>query len=110
MNTPITTSNEPIHFSSHPGSRKICTVLWLRFSGFQDACEILLVNPVQVRHQVPGKLNGLFIQHLPIALSPSAVTTRSVLLNPAGLSLPSFLLTSKSSSSSPIGSPIIFQP
>src|SRR6266550_6884628 len=110
MNTPITTSNEPIHFKSHPGSRKIWTVLWLRFSGFHEACEILKVNPVHVRHQLPGKLNGLFIQHEPVAVSPSAVLTRSVLLNPAGLSLPSLRFTSKSSSSSPIGSETVFQP
>src|ERR1700736_471592 len=43
-------------------------------------------------------------------LSPSAVETRKVLLNPAGLSLPSLRFTSKSSSSSPIGSGRIVQP
>src|SRR6266496_6596049 len=110
MNTPITTSKEPIHFKSQPGSRRICTVLWLRFSGFHDACEILYVNPVHVRHQLPGKLNGLFIQHEPMAVSPSAVTTFRVLLNPAGLLLPSLRFISKSSSSSPIGSETVFQP
>src|SRR5213594_3294032 len=110
MNTPITTSKEPIHFNSQPGSRKICTVLCPRFSGFQEAWDILYVNPLHVCHQRPGKLNGLFIQHAPVAVSPLAVTICSVLLNPAGLSLPSFRFTSKSSSSSPIGSPITFQP
>src|SRR6266571_7814098 len=110
MNTPITTSSEPIHFNNQPGSRKIWTVLCPRFSGFHDACEILYVCPVQVRHQAPGKLNGLFIQHEPVAVSPSAVTTRSVLLNPAGLSLPSLRFTSKSSNSSPIGNGSVFQP
>src|SRR6266571_1445336 len=110
MNTPITTSSEPIHFNNQPGSRKIWTVLCPRFSGFHDACEILYVCPVQVRHQAPGKLKGLFIQHEPVAVSPSAVTTRSVLLKPAGLSFPSLRFTSKSSSSSPVGNPITFQP
>src|ERR1700730_15209094 len=43
-------------------------------------------------------------------LSPSAVETRKVLLNPAGLSLPSLRFTSQSSSSSPIGSGRIVQP
>jgi len=52
----------------------------------------------------------LFIQHAPVAESPSAVTMRSVLLNPAGLSLPSLRFTSKLSSSSPIGSETVFQP
>src|SRR4029453_8574867 len=110
MNTPTTTRSEPTHFNSHPGSRKIWTVLCPRFSGFHDACEILYVNPVHVRHHSPGKLNGLFIQHEPVAVSPLAVTTRKVLLNPAGLSLPSLRFTSKSSNSSAIGRGTAFQP
>src|SRR5579864_7952745 len=110
MNTPTTTRSEPIHFSSQPGSRKIWTVLWPKFSGFHDACEILNVSPVQVCNQLPGKLNGLFIQHEPVATSPSAVVTRNVLLNPAGLSLPSLRFTSKSRSSSPIGNGIVLKP
>src|SRR5437868_11120650 len=110
MKTPATIRSEPIHFSSHPGSRKICTVLWLRFSGFHDACEILKVSPLQVRHQALGKLKGWFIQHCPVAVSPSGVETRKVLLNPAGASLPSLRVTSKSNNSSPIGSGTLRQP
>ena len=72
--------------------------------------EILKVRPDQVRHHSPGKLNGLFIQHWPVAVRPSALATRTVLLNPAGLSLPSFRCTSNSSNSNPIGSGICFQP
>src|SRR6478672_5619967 len=85
-------------------------VLCPRLSGFQDACDILYVSPVQVRHAAPGKLNGLFIQHCPAAVWPSLPVTRRVLLKPAGLSEPSFRCTSKSVSSRPIGSGICFQP
>ena len=71
---------------------------------------ILNVSPVHVFHIAPGKLNGWFIQHCPVAFSPSGVLTRTVLLNPAGLSLPSLRCTSKSRSSRPTGSGICFQP
>src|SRR5207249_7696169 len=43
-------------------------------------------------------------------MSPSAVTIRKVLLNPAGLSLPSLRFTSKSSNSTPIGRGTVFHP
>src|SRR5204863_4218709 len=46
----------------------------------------------------------------PVAMSPSAVTIRKVLLNPAGLSLPSLRFTSKSSNSTPIGRGTVFHP
>src|SRR6267378_7230165 len=110
MKTPATIKSEPIHFSNHPGSRKICTVLWPRFSGFHEACEILKVSPLHVRQHPLGKLNGRFIQHCPVVVSPAAVETLSVLLNAAGASLPSLRATSKSSNSSPIGSAIVRQP
>src|SRR3954470_10380958 len=110
MKIPDTISRDPIHFKSQPGSRRIWMVLCPIFSGFQEACDILNVSPVHVRHHSPGKLKGLFIQHCPWPICPSGVVTRTVLLNPAGLSVPSFRWTSKSSSSKPMGSGICFQP
>src|SRR2546430_4805360 len=110
MKIPETTRSDPIHFKSQPGSRKIWIVLWPRFSGFQEACDILKVSPDQVRHHSPGKLNGLFIQHWPVAVCPSALVTCTVLLNPAGLSLPSLRCTSNSSNSRPIGNGTCFHP
>ena len=38
---PVQTIKDPVHLKSQPGSSSICTELWWRLSGFQEAWEIL---------------------------------------------------------------------